>query len=77
MQARERIAHFRELGRLTTDDLLCAELTQLGLEVDKLLFEILLILAPKGACLDLRRLQKSWSAGDLIVILRADTNHGS
>lgn len=46
-------SHLGELGRSTTSNLLGAELDQLGLQLIKLLLEILLVLSPKLGSLDL------------------------
>lgn len=44
--------HSGELGGGTSSDLLGAELNKLGLELIKLLLQVLLVLAPEGAGLD-------------------------
>ena len=60
------IIHLGELRRGTTCDLLCAELTQLCLQVDELLLQIILVLAPKRIGLDFGRLLSMLAA--IIII---------
>lgn len=56
-----RHAHSLGLGRSAAGDLLDTELVQLGLQLLKLLLELLLVLAPELTSLDLGRLYKSIS----------------
>lgn len=67
-------AHSVGLGRSTAGDLLDAELVELGLQLLKLLGEVLLVLAPELTSLDLGRLETVSAC--ISGMQRAQTYHG-